>query len=221
MAGRNCSVCASPKLAQINKSLLIAGGSKRVVAERFGLNAASIQRHRSNCLNQKTLQATAPRTDESSGAGPKSPNEPGSVRFGALDGSVEPASLIALTARLVDEALDLLQNAKKADDRRTALTAMREARDSIALLLRVAGLLAPDAAVNVMVDARKQVANTIDSSFTVGELRRLLDSGSVLSDAPIPALVTTDVQQIVAPEPQIAIARAQNDADLAGLPGDC
>ncbi|MGB9650473.1 MAG: hypothetical protein WCB01_01580 [Candidatus Cybelea sp.] len=35
--------------------------------------------------------------------------------------------------------------------------ALREARDGLALLMKTAGMLAPDAAVNVTIDARRQV----------------------------------------------------------------
>lgn len=58
-----------------------------------------------------------------------------SVRFA----NATPQELVAATARLVDEALGLLEHAKKADDRRTALSALKEARDGLALLMRIAG----------------------------------------------------------------------------------
>jgi hypothetical protein len=64
-------------------------------------------------------------------------------------------TLVATTIRLVDEALGLLENAKKADDRRTALAALREARDGLALLMRVEGLLQPDG-TNITIDNRRQ-----------------------------------------------------------------
>ena len=63
----------------------------------------------------------------------------------------------ALTARLVDEALDLLEHAKKASDHRTALAALREARDGLALLMRASGLLASDNSVTI--DNRKLQVN--------------------------------------------------------------
>lgn len=88
------------------------------------------------------------------------------VRFAPDD----PKSLISTTARLVDEALDLLEHAKKADDRRTALTALREARDGLALLMRSAGMLAGDPAV--VIDARKQSIELF-AGLTTDELRRL------------------------------------------------
>lgn len=88
------------------------------------------------------------------------------VRFDPED----PKSLIGTTARLVDEALDLLEHAKKADDRRTALVALREARDGLALLMRSAGMLAGDPAV--VIDARKQSIELF-AGLTTDELRRL------------------------------------------------
>lgn len=75
----------------------------------------------------------------------------GLSRFESLD----PPTLVAATARLVDEALDLLEHAKRADDRRTALVALREARDGLALLMKTAGMLAGDGSITVNVDQRE------------------------------------------------------------------
>lgn len=79
-------------------------------------------------------------------------------------------ALISTTARLVDEALDLLEHAKKADDRRTALVALREARDGLALLMRTAGMLTPDGAT--VIDARQQTVQLF-GKLTEAELRAL------------------------------------------------
>jgi hypothetical protein len=81
----------------------------------------------------------------------------GAVRGDNASVSVDASSradLVGSTARLVDEALSLLENAKRADDRRTALAALREARDGLALLMRAGGFLAPENTVTI--DARRQ-----------------------------------------------------------------
>jgi hypothetical protein len=91
----------------------------------------------------------------------------GSVRFDSRD----PASLVATTARLVDEALGLLEHAKSGGDHRTALAALREARDGLALLMRTAGLLTPDGSVTVNVDARRLDATL--GQLSIEELRAL------------------------------------------------
>lgn len=86
--------------------------------------------------------------------------------------SLDAPTLVAATARLVDEALDLLEYAKRADDRRTALVALREARDGLALLMKTAGMLQPDGAVTVNIDQRK-VAFARLSRIPEDFLRRL------------------------------------------------
>jgi hypothetical protein len=87
----------------------------------------------------------------------------GSARFW------DPKSLVSTTARLVDEALDLLEHAKRADDRRSAPVALREARDGLTLLMRIDGMLAGDGAT-IAIDARRQTM--VLSELTTEELRR-------------------------------------------------
>ncbi|MGA8476259.1 MAG: hypothetical protein WB681_14505 [Candidatus Cybelea sp.] len=103
--------------------------------------------------------------------------------------SLEPKTLVAATARLVDEALSLLEHAKRADDRRTALVALREARDGLALLMKAAGMLAGDVGTTV-IDNRKQVLNVL-GKLSEDELR------AIVAGKPVPALdaeiVLTDV----------------------------
>ncbi|HEY1656221.1 MAG TPA: hypothetical protein VGF86_14040 [Candidatus Tumulicola sp.] len=76
-----------------------------------------------------------------------------------------------MTARLVDEALELLEHAKTQKDTRTALSALREARDGLALLMRAAGMLAGDG-TTIAIDARRQSIEVI-SGLSTDDLRRL------------------------------------------------
>lgn len=80
----------------------------------------------------------------------------------------------------MDEALGLLEHAKKADARRTALSALKEARDGLALLMRIAGMLAPEAASTTIVDQRRQVV-TVLSKLTEDELRAIARGQSVMT----------------------------------------
>lgn len=164
MSGRPCTVCNHPELAAINKALLVERGSKASVAARFGLTESSVQRHRAGCLAYKPQEKSKPPSVERA-----NPSE--SVRFDPE----APKSLISTTARLVDEALDLLEHAKKADDRRTALVALREARDGLALLMRTAGMLTGDG--GSVVDNRRQTVQLF-GKLSVEELRALA-AGSV------------------------------------------
>ena len=142
---RSCTVCCSPDLAAITKAVA-RGGSNRVVADRFDVTTSAVQRHRVRCMAQPRKQKTPADIPEQTKR-----SEP--VRFD----SENPASLISTTARLVDEALDLLEHAKRDDDRKVALAALREARDGLQLLMRARGMLADATAGNTYVDQRKQV----------------------------------------------------------------
>jgi hypothetical protein len=108
---------------------------------------------------------------------------PGSVRFDSND----PKSLISATCRLVDEALSLLEHAKNAGDSRTALTALREARDGLSLLMKTAGMLGSDGATVNIVDARRQSVALL-SKLTEDELRAIAAMASG-----VPALGSAEI----------------------------
>lgn len=133
---RTCTVCSHPLAAAINKELA-RSATKESVSVRFGVSASATQRHRSGCLQIRSKQQPAKR----GAPGLAERSEPVEARFDTS----EPKSLVRTTARLVDQALDLLEGAKRAGDRRTALAALREARDGLQLLMRVGGMLAGDA----------------------------------------------------------------------------
>jgi hypothetical protein len=155
-----CTCCLHERTADITKAL-IAGGSKSEVSGRFGVTESAVQRHRSKCLNLR------PRAEKAAAA--QTETKPhGPVQFTSDD----PKSLVSGTARLVDEALDLLEHAKRADDRRTALVALREARDGLQLLMRVQGLLTNEAASTTIIDQRKQSIQLF-SKLSIEELRAL------------------------------------------------
>ena len=172
---RSCSICTHAQTAEIAKAIA-AGGSNRSMADRFSVTPSAIQRHRTGCLR-------LPRRATKLAADSAHVSTSGSPRFDSAD----PKSLISTTARLVDEALDLLAHAKREDDRRTALVALREARDGLALLMRIAGMLAGDGAT-IAIDARRQTM--VLSELTVDELRglaRLAPSGDdVVKALPAP-----------------------------------
>lgn len=141
---RVCTVCAHPRTAEIAKALA-SGGSNRDVALRYEVTASAVQRHRVNCLRSvRRPQTPRGKREETS------PSD--SLRFDSRD----PSSLVATTVRLVDEALGLLEHAKRKADTRTALAALREARDGLQLLMRTAGMLSDAAQVTVAIDARRQ-----------------------------------------------------------------
>lgn len=159
MGGRQCSVCTHPQTAGITKEIA-DGVSFRDIASHFDVTFHAVARHSQNCLHLRRKEQKAAtireRTDRDS--------------LSRIDPR-DPQALISTTARLVDEALDLLEHAKKADDRRTALVALREARDGLALLMKVAGLLQPDG--GVVIDASRQTLVANVGELSVEDLRAL------------------------------------------------
>ena len=157
---RSCSVCGHDQTADITKALT-AGDSIRDVATRFGATPASIGRHLRGCLRTE-------RRTEKSGTDASPSVVRGASRFASLD----PSTLIAGVALSVDEALDLLEHAKKAGDRRTALAALREARDGLALLMKAANVIGGDSGTTV-IDNRKIVFQQL-AELGVDGVRALL-----------------------------------------------
>ncbi|HEV3091299.1 MAG TPA: hypothetical protein VGX91_07655 [Candidatus Cybelea sp.] len=141
---RSCSICSHSEASAITKALGSQNGSLRTIASRFGVSHTALSRHRVNCMG------IPPRTRT-----PAAPVERVAPAATFRFESLEPKVLIAGAARLVDEALELLENAKRADDQRTALRALREARDGLALLMRVAGMLTTDGAATILNDNRQ------------------------------------------------------------------
>jgi|HubBroStandDraft_6_1064221.scaffolds.fasta_scaffold20585_2 hypothetical protein len=191
---RVCSACSHANTAQIAKAIASGDGSNRSLATRFGLTVSAVQRHRVGCLRQPR------RTKETRDL--REPTSPaGSVRFESQD----PASLISTTARLVDEALSLLEHAKSAGDHRTALQALREARDGLALLMRTRGMLAGDAGSTV-IDQRRQIINVL-GGLSEDELRALATGKPIEGTALalpaeiIDAEIGTDIRDVKALTP--------------------
>lgn len=72
------------------------------------------------------------------------------------ESETDPKALIRRAELLLDDAMTILARAKAADDSRLGLQAVRECRSSLELLMKAHGVPAPDAAVNVNIDARRQ-----------------------------------------------------------------
>ena len=121
---RPCSVCTHPQRAEIDL-LLATGTPSTQVAERYGLVDRSVRRHAANHLPLVVQEAA--RADE------------------------EARNLDVLTEvkRLYGRAVTILDGAD--DDPGTALRAIREARETLALVGRLLGELDERPVVNVLV----------------------------------------------------------------------
>ena len=121
---RPCSVCTHPQRADIDR-LLATGTPSTQVAERYGLVDRSVRRHAANHLPLAVQEAA--QADE------------------------EARNLDVLTEvkRLYRSAVDILDNAD--DDPAMALRAIREARETLALVGRLLGEIDERPVVNVLV----------------------------------------------------------------------
>ena len=158
---RPCSICENAATARITKDLL-AGVSLRDAAARYKVTSASVGRHLTNCLKTRR-RGEKPRQDETP------------IKFAdapRFETDADPKALIHRAELLLDDATVICAKAKDEGDSRLALQALRECRSSLELLMRAHGMLAPDATVNVQVDARRQSLALV-AKLSEDELRAL------------------------------------------------
>lgn len=129
--GRLCSVCAHAKRLEIERAI-VAGHSIRALAKQYGLSPSAIGRHRDTHLRKALGKA---------------------VEEARLDLDVD--TLVAWTGALHTKTLILLERAELEGDLGNARGFIREARENIVLVARLAGVLD---APTVNIDARRQVA---------------------------------------------------------------
>ena len=166
---RACSVCTNPAREAVDRDLV---GSRPLVdvAAEYGFAPSSLRRHRDRHLAPKLADAFARR------------------------GEIDADKLAAWVLGLNDRVLVALAKTEQARDWQAFRGLVREARENVALLGRLAGVLdAPSAALSI--DARRQVA--ILGSLSEDELRALAASAMEGSDeadarchavAPLPAI---------------------------------
>jgi hypothetical protein len=125
---RTCTVCRHESRVDIDKALL-DGRPFRDIARQYGLTKDSLLRHHDDHLAESLVKAKA--AEEVANADT------------VLDHSV----------MLRDRALNILDMAERENDLRTALAAIREARECVRLLGELAGKLQSAGTVNVIMSA--------------------------------------------------------------------
>lgn len=199
-----CKCCASERAGEIAKALA-QGHSHSEVSIRFDVTKSAVQRHAKNCLRQNRLQPGTANTSTPARRSrtPRIASSDGTPTSTAHDSAItldanDPASLIALAAKLVSQALDVLDHAKGRADSRTQLAALREVRDSLQLVARLSGQLSGES-VSVLIDARRQTLEAKLAELTVDDLRRLargdVDAGNEPEErsiSPVDANVVID-----------------------------
>lgn len=159
---RSCTICTHPNTAEISKAIM-AGGSKRTLAVRFGVNDASIQRHRTICLQ------AAPRQNRS-GATSKPSSDPEKVRFENDTAAISSPSDLLGRLKSLFRLGDLLEEAVERRDIDACVKLAREYRAAAESYAKVAGWMTEGAVINV--DARRQSVELF-GKLTENELRAL------------------------------------------------
>lgn len=142
--GRTCVTCIHPQHEAIDKAL-VTGEPYRNVAKHFGASPPSVYRHQQDHLPVALVKAKK------------------------AQGVAHGDDLLAQLRELQGKALEILTQAEKAGDLRTALMAVREVRGTLELVAKVTGELVNKVEHTGAVDHRH-----IFESWTDEELRQLV-----------------------------------------------
>jgi hypothetical protein len=111
-----CTVCSHPDAVLINESLVIDGMSNRAITRQFDLSKDAVRRHRHH-IPELLVKASQ-----------------------ALE-VAQADDLLDQVRELQRRAMNILDKAEDADDLRTALVAIAQARGNLELLGKLAGEL--------------------------------------------------------------------------------
>jgi hypothetical protein len=123
---RTCTICEHPERGEIDRAL-VGGASNRSAASLYDVSEAAVRRHKANHLPAKLVMAQA------------------------AEEVAEADSLLDQVRDLQGRAYGILDKAEAADDLRTALGAIREARGNLELLAKLLGELDERPTLNVTV----------------------------------------------------------------------
>jgi hypothetical protein len=132
--GRPCSVCCSPDRRAIEKAMVESTAPLREIAERYGMSAPSLVRHRKNCLRMETRPVVKPVASKLIAIPPpkepeeKPPKEP----------ETEPIILDVYSRlqQLVADSEAILERAKDECNDKLALEAMDACRKNLDTAIR-------------------------------------------------------------------------------------
>jgi len=161
MGGQTCTVCVHEDKQEINKAI-VAGRSRRTIANQYGLSDAAVGRHRENHL-PATLVAVGERRDKAHGG-----------------------RLLDQAQGLVDEALASIERSKATGKEKDVLGGIREARHSLELTGRITGELRDhnrDSAPETALDAIIKLASALSEAQLRGIAAGEKAEGIVLEGA--------------------------------------
>src|SRR5829696_7478950 len=121
-----CTVCTHPDAVLINEALIIEKVSNRSVAKQYGVDHNAVQRHRKH-VPQLLVKASQ------------------AMEVAQAD------DLLDQVRDLQRRALSILDKAEAADELRTALAAIAQARGNLELLGKLAGELQQEGATNIQI----------------------------------------------------------------------
>jgi hypothetical protein len=119
---QRCSICASDRIADINKALLVQGRSLRDVSQAFCIAFASLARHSRNCIGRRFAEGRpTPRP-----RGIKAPTPPpASSRIS------EPVNAEGQITEMIGDVRAIMDAARDSGDVRLQILAGRELRPLI------------------------------------------------------------------------------------------
>ena len=121
-----CSVCSHPDSVLINEALIIEGQSNRAITRQYDLSKDAVRRHREH-IPELLVKASQ-----------------------ALE-VAQADDLLDQVRNLQQRALAILDKAEAADELRTALAAIAQARGNLELLGKLAGELQQEGATNIQI----------------------------------------------------------------------
>jgi len=122
---RPCSICAHKQRAEIEEAM-INRVSYRDIAKRFSLSSAAVSRHKDHIIKALTQAREARDVARADG-------------------------LLLQVQDLQGRALNILTTAEEAEDFKTALGAIREARGCLELLAKLTGELRLEGTINILI----------------------------------------------------------------------
>jgi hypothetical protein len=128
---RTCTVCTHEDRAGIDSALL-SGETFRTIAKRYGTSTTALHRHKQDHLPPSLLKAQE------------------------IEEVASADNLLDETRALQRKTYGILDKAEEAEDLKTALAAIREARGNMELGAKLAQLIDDRPQVNVVFDQRVQ-----------------------------------------------------------------
>jgi len=132
---RVCSICSHKQRSDIEEAM-ITRVSYRQITTRFSVSSGAVQRHKKHIIKALTQAREARDVARADG-------------------------LLLQVQDLQGRALNILTAAEEAEDFRTALSAIREARGCIELLAKLTGELRQEGTINVLIATEWTALRTV------------------------------------------------------------